>query len=514
MSLLIENGTVLTAGETPAVLPNHSVLIENGYITRIAPKSRLKRSAGKRIDASRKVVAPGFINAHTHFYSTFARGLTKTRPAGNFRGRAEESLVAARLGPDHRGLLLQRADCPARCDPSRHDDAHRPPCQPPRRPRLPAAIEKAVKQTGLRACLCYELSDRDGARISKEGLEENVAFIRHCQRQQPEVRSQGSRLSRLSRSSPSSPLNLAALFGLHAAFTLKDATLEKAAALGQELGTGFHIHVAEAESDQQFSQQKHRLRVVERLNKFGILGPRSIAAHCVHVNRRELDILSETQTAVVHNPQSNLNNAVGIADVVAMAKRNVLVGLGTDAMTTNMLEELRVALWAQHLRAQNPSVGFSEVVSALFVNNPKIAGRSFDLPLGELREGCAGRRGDHRLRSAHAAGGRQQLRPHGLWHLPGRGGYDHRRRESADGEQTPDARPRRAAHQCPRAASWQQSYGRDLAPDLNMNTTYQAIQQTRQGARKGNHPLPRGPGPHPFLFLQGGARSSRSSRRR
>ena len=160
--------------------------------------------------------------------------------------------------------------------------------------------------------------------------------------------------------------------------------------MGHLLGTGFHVHVAEALSDQQHSQQKHRLRVVERLNNFGILGPTSIAAHCVHVNRRELDLLAETQTAVVHNPQSNMNNAVGVADVVAMAKRNVLVGLGTDAMTTNMLEELRAALWAQHLRAQNPSVGFSEVVNALFSNNPKIAGRIFNLPLGELRVGCVG----------------------------------------------------------------------------------------------------------------------------
>lgn len=160
--------------------------------------------------------------------------------------------------------------------------------------------------------------------------------------------------------------------------------------MGHELGTGFHVHVAEAESDQQYSQQKHHLRVVERLNKFGILGPKSIAAHCVRVNRRELDILSQTQTAVVHNPQSNLNNAVGIADVVSMTKRNVLVGLGTDAMTTNMLEEVRAAVWAQHHRAQDPSVGFCEVVSALLFNNPKIAERCFNLPLGELLEGCPG----------------------------------------------------------------------------------------------------------------------------
>jgi putative selenium metabolism protein SsnA len=388
MSLLIENGTVLTAGKAPAVLPNHSVLIEDGCITRIAPKGQFKRFTGKRIDATRKVVAPGFINAHTHFYSTFARGLTTTKPAGNFVDVLKN--LWWRLDS-----ALTTEDCYysaliALLDAVRHGtttliDHH---ASPQAVPGSLSAIEKAVKQTGLRACLCYELSDRDGARISKEGIEENVAFIRRCQGNQ-KLKVEGSRV-KVKGSPLASPPHLSALFGLHAAFTLKDATLEKAATLGQELGTGFHIHVAEAESDQQYSEQKHHMRVVERLNKFGILGPRSIAAHCVHVNRRELDILSDTQTAVVHNPQSNLNNAVGIADVVAMVKRNVLVGLGTDAMTTNMLEEVRVAVWAQHLRAQDPSVGFGEVVSALLFNNPKIAERSFGLPLGELREGCPG----------------------------------------------------------------------------------------------------------------------------
>src|ERR1039458_10112804 len=273
MSLLIENGTVLTAGKTPAVLPNHSILIENGCIARIAPKNQFKRFAGKRIDASRKVVAPGFINAHTHFYSTFARGLTKTTPAGNFVDVLKN--LWWRLDS-----ALTTEDCYysaliALLDSIRHGtttliDHHASPQAV--RGSL-TAVEKAVKQSGLRACLCYELSDRDGARISKEGLEENVAFIRHCQKS--EVRSQKSEVGRqeseLQGSGfevqgakfPSHP-RLAALFGLHAAVTLKDATLERAAALAQELGTGFHIHVAEAENDQQYPQEKHPLRVLER----------------------------------------------------------------------------------------------------------------------------------------------------------------------------------------------------------------------------------------------------------
>jgi cytosine/adenosine deaminase-related metal-dependent hydrolase len=108
------------------------------------------------------------------------------------------------------------------------------------------------------------------------------------------------------------------------------------------------------------------------------------------VNRSEIALLAETGTAVVHNPQSNLNNAVGIAKVLEMARRGVLVSLGTDAMTTNMLEELRVALWAQRLSSKDPSTGFSEVTTALFTNNATLAGRIFGLPLGVIREGAAG----------------------------------------------------------------------------------------------------------------------------
>jgi cytosine/adenosine deaminase-related metal-dependent hydrolase len=409
MPLLVENGTVLTTGKKPAVLPSHSVLIEDGYIAKVAPKKSFKGFAGRRIDASRKVIAPGFINAHTHFYSTFARGLTKTKPAGNFVEVLENlwwRLDSALTAEDcYYSALI------ALLDAIRHGtttliDHHASPYAV--RGSL-QAIEKAVRQTGLRACLCYELSDRDGARISKEGLEENVSFIRRCQAEvgparragrgaavsaRPPYQTNGAQRSARPTLRPSPlaprPSAVSALFGLHAAFTLKDATLEKAAALGHELGTGFHIHVAEAKSDQDYSERKHHMRVVERLHRFGILGPRSIAAHCVHVNRREMDLLAQTRTAVVHNPQSNMNNAVGVADVVALFKRKVLVGLGTDAMTTNMLEELRAAVWAQHLGARNPSVGFGEVVSALLFNNPIIAGRCFNLPLGELREGCVG----------------------------------------------------------------------------------------------------------------------------
>jgi putative selenium metabolism protein SsnA len=369
-SLLVRNGTVVTLGESNQVLPDHSVLIENGLIKKIAPNAKLKGYRGKSVDASGKVVMPGLINAHMHFYSTQVRGLAKAAPSRDFN----EVLNNLWWRLDRK---LSLADCYVAAmvpllDAIRHGtttliDHHASPFAA--RGSL-GRIADAVNESGLRACLCYEVSDRDGEKVTADGIEENVAFIKQAKMDRNE--------------------RLTGLFGLHAAFTLGNKTLEKAATLGRELQTGFHIHVAEARSDEDHSVKNHGLRVVERLHRLGILGDKTIAAHCVHVDEHEMDLLAQTKTAVVHNPQSNMNNAVGIADILKLMEKGVLVGLGTDAMTVNMREEMRVALWAQHLRASDASVAFVEAVSTLLFNNAQIANRYFRPKLGALQEGFAG----------------------------------------------------------------------------------------------------------------------------
>jgi len=365
-SLLIENGTVVTLGEVNRVLHRYDVACDGGVITAIAPHGTLAGPHGRVIDAAGKLVMPGFINAHMHLYSTLVRGLGKARPAADFRQVLEN--LWWRLD---RQLDLE--DCYVSAlvvliEAVRHGtttlfDHHASPSAV--RGSLDA-LARAVKQVGVRASLCYELSDRDGPEVASAGIEENVAFIERC--------------------SAEKDGRLAAMFGLHAAFTLSDATFERAAAAGRELGAGFHVHVAEAASDQEHNQREFGLRVVERLERFGVLGPQSIAAHCVHVSGREMELLAETATPVAHNPQSNMNNAVGVADVPGMARKGVLVGLGTDAMTVNMLEEVRAALFVRHLAENNPSAAFVETLSTLLVNNAAIADRHFPVRLGELRE--------------------------------------------------------------------------------------------------------------------------------
>ena len=367
--LLIHNATLVTFGAPCRGLEGQALLIEDGHIARIAAKHEIAGPFDKVIDANGKVVMPGLVNAHMHFYSTLVRGLGKAAPCATFQEVLEHLWwrLDRKLTQDDVEMSAQIAllDCIRKGTTTLVDHHASPYAATGSLDR----IAKAVKASGLRACLCYEVSDRDGEGIATEGLEENARFSRRCAAEKDP--------------------HLRALFGLHAAFTLSDATLDRAAAMGRELGIGFHVHVAEALSDVAANLREHGLTPTARLHAHGLLGKGSIAAHAVHVTDADIEILAATDTFVAHNPQSNLNNAVGIADVVKLVGRGGRVGLGTDAMTVNMLEELRVALWAQHLRQDNPSSAFMEITQTLFVRNPELASQLWGFPLGLLQEGAA-----------------------------------------------------------------------------------------------------------------------------
>jgi len=382
--LFIDHATIIAPGARGRVLHDHALLIEAGAIKAVAPSRALRAASSiagdaaaapgsppavRIINAAGKILMPGFVNAHTHCYSTFARGLTKTMPAESFESvlhnlwwRLDKALTLEDCYWSALSILLESI----RSGTTTLIDHHASPCAI--RGSL-EAVARAFHETGLRGCLCYEVSDRDGAAAARAGLEENSAFIRACrERHDPRIRS---------------------MFGLHASFTLGDATLAAAAALGHDLGCGFHIHAAEAVVDQEHTLRHFGQRVVERMHSHGLLGPASIAAHGVHLDEREMALLAETGTALVHNPQSNLNNAVGIADLTTLDERGVLTGLGTDAMTTRMGAEVRTALWCQHLLHRDASVGLKAATSALLINNPRIASNLFGLPLGEIAEGAS-----------------------------------------------------------------------------------------------------------------------------
>jgi len=362
--ILIENGIIWTGGEKGKLLKNYSILIENDKIKKLAPTNKIKIKADKKIDAKGKIILPGFINAHMHFYSTFARGLNKVKPSKNFMEVLENLWwkLDKKLGLEdsYYSAIFPLLNA-IRKGTTTIIDHHASPFNI--RGSL-FKIEEAVRQTGLRSALCYEVSDRDGLERTEEGIKENIEFIKYARAKKDNF--------------------IKALFGLHAQFTISDKTFEKASAYARDLNCGFHIHCAESNLDQINCQTHRGMRVVERLKKFGILGDKTILAHCVHINEYEMDLIRESKSAVVHNPQSNANNGVGIANIIEMSKKDILLGLGTDAMTLNMLEELRFGLWLQHLK-NNPSEGFNQILNSLMVNNSIIANRYFE-KIGEIKE--------------------------------------------------------------------------------------------------------------------------------
>ena len=370
--MLITNGIVLTLNEDGRIIRNGALLVRDDYIADVGPSDELaKRYPGEEtLDAGGKLVMPGLICAHTHFYGAFARGMAiPGEPPRNFPQILERLWWRLDKTLNYDDIRYSALVCLV--EAIKHGtttliDHHAS------QNAIDGSLDviaEAVEEAGLRVCLCYEVTDRDGKDRAEAGIRENERFIRKSREQAGMVRG---------------------AFGLHASLTLSDETLEKCVAVAESLEVGFHIHVAEDVADVEDSLRKSGLRVVERLQKMGVLGPRTIAAHCVHISDGEMDILKETGTRVVHNPRSNMNNAVGTADVQAMLERGIEVGLGNDGFSNNMFVEMHVAYLVHKLAHRDPRVmGADCVLKMAFAYNAATA-RLFwpERPLGVLKPGA------------------------------------------------------------------------------------------------------------------------------
>ena len=366
MTTRFENGIVVTLGAGNRVLWNGSVVTEGEQIVAVgdAAELRQKYPAAQSVDCEGQIVLPGFICAHHHFYSTMSRGMAVPgEPASNFVEVLERlwwRLDKALCDED----VLLSAQIPLieciRNGTTTIIDHH---ASPGYRDGSLDLIEQAVREAGLRASLCYEVSDRN---VKGGGVEENRRFIKKVGRGDGQI---------------------AAMMGLHASFTLSDETLEQCVGIAREAGVGCHVHVAEDAADREDSLRKYGVPTVERLHKMGASGPRSLFIHCVHIDEAEMDTLAGSRTPVVHNPESNMNNAVGVTRLFDLLRRGVLVGLGTDGMGSDMLAQMRCGYLLHRLANHDPRVGFVEMPRLLLQNNVEIAERQFGLRLGELAPG-------------------------------------------------------------------------------------------------------------------------------
>ena len=357
--LIIGNGRMITRNPECPFIENGAVAIQDNTIQMVGTLEEVKKTYpdAEFIDAKGGVIMPAFINTHEHIYSAMARGLSINgyNPQGFLDildgmwwtidrhltlEQTRQSALATYLDSikngvttvfDHHASFGQISDSLF-------------------------AIESAANELGIRTCLCYEVSDRDGKEKAKASVMENANFIRHALADDSDM--------------------IAGMMGMHASFTISDETMELCAA-NKPAEVGYHIHVAEGIEDLHACLRDHGKRIIDRLMDCGILGEKTLAAHCIYINKHEMELLRDTNTMVVHNPESNMGNACGCPPTMEILHTGVLTGLGTDGYTHDMLESYKVANVLHKHHLCNANAAWAEVPEMLFTNNAKIANRYF-----------------------------------------------------------------------------------------------------------------------------------------
>ena len=372
MMLVIGNGKLFTRNDEMPFVENGAVAIEGTKIAAVGETEAIKKQYGDAefIDAKGGVIMPAFINTHEHIYSAMARGLS----IKGYNPKGFLDILDGQWWTIDRHLTLEQTKYSAvetlisciRNGVTTVFDHHASFGQ------IGGSlftIADVAKELGVRACLCYEISDRDGMDKARDSVMENAEFIRYALKDDTDM--------------------IAGMMGMHAQFTISDATMELAAANKPD-EVGYHIHVAEGIEDLHDCLKKYGKRIVDRLMDFNILGEKTLLGHCIYINPHEMDLIKDTNTMVVHNPESNMGNACGCPPTMELVHRGILTGLGTDGYTHDMIESYKVAnvLHKHHLCDANAAWG--EVPKMLFENNAAIANRYFKTPLGVLKEGAAG----------------------------------------------------------------------------------------------------------------------------
>lgn len=370
--LVIGNGRVISRDAARPFIENGAVAVERRTIRRVGTDGEIRAAfpGVEYINAKGGLIMPAFINVHEHIYSAFARGLS----INGYAPKGFLDILDGLWWTLDRNLTLKDVylsamatyiDC-IKNGVTTIFDHHA---------SFGAIggslfeIARAAKEAGVRSCLCYEISDRDGMDKARAAVMENAEFIRYA------LKDGGGMI--------------AGMMGVHAQFTVSDETFELAAANKPD-EVGYHIHVAEGIEDLHHCLKHYGKRIVDRLMDRGVLGEKTLLGHCIYINSHEMDLIKATGTMVVHNPESNMGNACGCPPTMELVRRGVLTGLGTDGYTHDMMESYKVANVLHKHHLCDPTAAWAEVPQMLFENNAKIAGRYFKPELGVLKEGAAG----------------------------------------------------------------------------------------------------------------------------
>ena len=368
---LIGNGRLFTRDEKNSFFENGAVVWTDNTIVEVGDFETLKKkyADAEFIDAKGGVIHPAFINTHEHIYSALARGLSIKGYAPNGFLEILDGLwwtIDRNLDNDLTKLSAEATylEC-IKNGVTTIFDHH---ASFGEISGSLFAIEEAARDFGVRSVLCYEISDRDGKEKAHAAIKENVDFAKHALSLKDDF--------------------IKGMMGMHASFTISDETMELCRK-EKPKEIGYHIHVAEDILDLHRCLKEHGKRIVDRLYDWDVLGEKTLLAHCIYVNPHEMDLIRDTNTMVVHNPESNMGNACGCPPTMEIVHKGILTGLVTDGYTHDMIESWKVANILHKHHLVDPGAAWAEVPEMLFQGNARIANRYFEKKLGVLEKGAA-----------------------------------------------------------------------------------------------------------------------------
>lgn len=309
------------------------------------------------IDCENHWVVPSFVLSHTHIYSTFARGLSLPFNPTNFQEILDQLWwkLDSQIDNDisYCSGIVYGSECIKNGittiidhHASKRDIYH-----------SLDSVKKAIVDTlKLRGCFCFETSDRFDIDLC---IRENSEFI---------INNHTS--------------HSRGLFGMHASMSLSEETLKL---VKEQLGMNpIHIHVSESIQDEEDSMNRYHESVIERLNRHGLLLENSLLVHCVHISEKDMDIIKQKQCKVVVNLTSNMNNAVGLPDIMKMKEKGIDILIGNDGLGAAVVNEYQAIYYLMHHQTSSPTLFSLNDLKALIENNYRYASQLFHVLLGRI----------------------------------------------------------------------------------------------------------------------------------
>ena len=329
--ILIHNCTILPMNGKDAIIENGLIATKKDKILYVGRETKApKTKAAITIDGRGKVATPGLINCHTHLPMTLFRGIAEDQPLTTWLTQTIWPLEA-KLTPNdiYQGALLGcleniKNGTTTFADMYFHEEK----------------IAKAVEKAGLRAVLAPGIIEAENREKGERMLKESVEFAQKYN---------GYADGRVT-----------AQLGPHAVYTCSPQLLTQTREEASKLGIGMHIHVAESKQMAKLVKKKHGLTEIELLENINFLKPNVLAAHCIHLTRKEMQIIAKHNVKVSYNPTANMKIASGTPKIKTLTDLGITVGIGTDGPASNnnldMFKEMKTAALLQKIRYMDPTV--------------------------------------------------------------------------------------------------------------------------------------------------------------